>query len=372
MADGPATAQRLADGTEYFGQLGRVAYDEAEDKVQCHLCGGWFRAFGGSHLRRTHGWTLAQYRVAFQLGTRTPTVAAGVSQVLAANTRRRVAAGELPAPPAPPVSAEQRRVMALRRISPDRSLAALRPDLVRELHPTRNGDLDPYTLGPSSLQKLWWRCPECEHEWQTSSQSRGGGGYGCPRCAAARRAAARRGTFAPGRSLAAVRPELAAELRDLDPSTLGAGSGIGARWRCSECGHEWTSTVKKRAAGHGCPRCAQQRVAAARRRVPRERSLAAIHPDLVAQLHPTRNGELDPYSLGVNTRRDVWWQCPDCGHEWRTRVRGRAAGSGCPRCARARVGATLRARATASQHRAEPQAAGLPSLGSAKAAAIDD
>ena len=39
---------------------------------------------------------------------------------------------------------------------------------------------DKVQLGPSSLQKLWWRCPECEHEWQTSSQSRVGGGYGCP------------------------------------------------------------------------------------------------------------------------------------------------------------------------------------------------
>jgi hypothetical protein len=34
-----AVAHRLADGTEYFGQLDQVAYDEAEDKVQCHLCG---------------------------------------------------------------------------------------------------------------------------------------------------------------------------------------------------------------------------------------------------------------------------------------------------------------------------------------------
>ena len=344
----PAIAHRLADGTDYFGRLGQLAYDETEDKVQCHLCGGWFRGFGGSHLRRTHGWTLAEYRVAFQLRATTPTVAAGTSELLAANTRRRVAAGELPAPPAPPASAEERRERARRRISPGRSMAALRPDLVRELHPTRNGKLDPYILGPSSLQKLWWRCPECKHEWQTSSQSRVGGGYGCPRCAAARRAAARRGTFAPGRSLVALRPELAAELRDLDPSTLGPGSRTRAWWRCSECEHDWASTVKQRVAGHGCPRCAQQRVAAARRRVPPERSLAAIHPDLVAQLHPTRNGELDPYSLGINTRQDVWWLCPDCEHEWRTRVRRRAAGSGCPRCARARVGATLRARAGAA------------------------
>jgi hypothetical protein len=46
---------RLADGTAYAGQLGQVAYDATGDKVPCHLCGGWFRAFGESHLRRAHG-----------------------------------------------------------------------------------------------------------------------------------------------------------------------------------------------------------------------------------------------------------------------------------------------------------------------------
>jgi hypothetical protein len=211
---------RLADGTEYFGQLGQIAYDEAADKVQCHLCGRWFRGYGGSHLRRVHGWTLAQYRLAFQLGVTTAAVSAGTSELFAAHTRRRIAAGDLPAPPPPPASAEKRREIAQRRISPGRSLAALRPDLVAELHPTRNGDLDLYMLGPSSLQKLWWRCEACGHQWQTSSASRVARSYGCPRCAIARRAALRRGTFAPGRSLAALHPDLAAELRDLDPGMM--------------------------------------------------------------------------------------------------------------------------------------------------------
>ena len=89
--------------------------------------------------------------------------------------------------------------------------------------------------------------------------------------------------------------------------------------------------------------------ATTRRRASPERSLAALYPALAAELHLTRNGDLDPFALGVSTRQEVWWSCPDCGHEWRTRVRARTAGSGCPRCARARVGAILRARAAASQ-----------------------
>lgn len=35
--------KRLEDGTPYVGELGELAYDPDEDKVQCHLCGGWYR-----------------------------------------------------------------------------------------------------------------------------------------------------------------------------------------------------------------------------------------------------------------------------------------------------------------------------------------
>ena len=244
----------------------------------------------------------------------------------------RVAAGELPPPPPPLASAEERREVARRRISPGRSLAALRPDLVQELHPTRNGEIDPSMLGPYSVRKLWWHGRTCGHEWRTSPQSRVSGGYGCPWRAVTQRAATRQGTFAPGRSLAALRPDLAEELRDLDPNALGTGSRIRARWCCPACGHEWSTTVKHRVVGSGSPCCVQLRVTAGRRRVPRERSLGSLQPGLAEQLHPTRNGKLDAYSLGINTRQDVWWRCPQCEHAWRAGVRGRAAGSGCPRC----------------------------------------
>ena len=96
--EGPAAALgRLPDGTPYFAPLSEIAYDPDEDRVQCHLCGRWYRVIAGSHLHRVHGWTLDEYREAFRLMKGVPTVAAGVSAALAAHTRRRVEAGELPA-----------------------------------------------------------------------------------------------------------------------------------------------------------------------------------------------------------------------------------------------------------------------------------
>jgi Probable Zinc-ribbon domain len=48
-----------------------------------------------------------------------------------------------------------------------RSLAALRPYLAAELHPTRNRGLDPQELGLGST-RVWWRCSSCGYEWRAS------------------------------------------------------------------------------------------------------------------------------------------------------------------------------------------------------------
>src|SRR5918999_3790112 len=79
---------------------------------------------------------------------------------------------------------------------PTRALArGPRPDLAAELHPTRNGKLDPFTLARWSVQPVWWRCASCGHEWRVTPQNRAG----CPRCSA-RRPVPRE------RSLAVLRP----------------------------------------------------------------------------------------------------------------------------------------------------------------------
>ena len=57
--------KRLKDGTPYFGKIGEMAYDE--DRVQCHLCGRWFKVVGAIHIRAAHGVTIEEYREMFHL-----------------------------------------------------------------------------------------------------------------------------------------------------------------------------------------------------------------------------------------------------------------------------------------------------------------
>lgn len=47
-----------------YGDVGIVAYDPIEDKLQCHLCRKWFRGLG-VHVVVAHGWSADDYRGEF-------------------------------------------------------------------------------------------------------------------------------------------------------------------------------------------------------------------------------------------------------------------------------------------------------------------
>jgi rubrerythrin len=223
------------------------------------------------------------------------------------------------------------------RVRPWRTLAAQHPELVRELDSARNKTLDPAAIAANSTRKLWWRCADCEHRWQATVGSRAAG-HGCPQCYDERRRTQGPRAVSPEESLKARHPAVAAEWdrernRGLDPAAISPKSKRKVWWRCGACGHGWAASVQNRTYGHGCPRCGVERRARTQSRVDYDRSLAARHPGLTGELHPTRNAGLDPGQLGARSSLKVWWRCGTCGHEWQAAVASRtSAGTGCPVC----------------------------------------
>lgn len=196
-----------------------------------------------------------------------------------------------------------------------------RPDLLRQWDTEKNGDLTPQRVSYGSKKRVWWRCRE-GHSWQTAVYTRTSQSSGCPYCAGKKPW--------PGEGdLASQRPDLAAQWhptknRGTTPAELLPGSRRKVWWVC-EKGHEWQATVKSRTGGSGCPVCVNQALR------PGVNDLAATHPELLAQWHPTKNGKLTPRDLTAGTRRRVWWVC-EKGHEWQAAVLSRANGAGCPVC----------------------------------------
>ena len=170
-------------------------------------------------------------------------------------------------------------------------------------------------------------------------RTKAGDPAGCPFCS-------RRHVCACS-SLAAKRLDLMAQWdhagnEGLDPSQIGLYPRRKVSWVCTQHG-TWLATVKNRAFGTSCPGCANLNN-------PRNASNRGLlkdeHPELLAQLHPTKNVHLDLDKVTSGSNKKAVWVCPDrknappgCthAHEWTALIKDRDGnskreGSGCPYC----------------------------------------
>jgi cobalamin biosynthesis Co2+ chelatase CbiK len=60
--------------------------------------------------------------------------------------------------------------------------------------------------------------------------------------------------------------------------------------------------------------------------------LEILFPEISAEWHPTKNGDLTPNMIVAGSHTVVWWQCKK-GHEWKTSVGHRTQRKqNCPYC----------------------------------------
>lgn len=64
----------------------------------------------------------------------------------------------------------------------ENSLAENFPDIAKEWHIVKNGNLTPENVGYASSTKVWWKCQRCGHEWLTRVYNRTISKSGCPQC----------------------------------------------------------------------------------------------------------------------------------------------------------------------------------------------
>ncbi len=223
-----------------------------------------------------------------------------------------------------------------KRLSVTNSLAALYPEIAREWHPTRNGDLTPESVVAGSQRIVWWTCQAGpDHEWPARIMRRWhGGGHGCPFCAGSR--------VSVTNSLAARVPEVAAEWHpsknaELTPGDVTFSSHRIVWWQCPQHRHHaWQAKINNRTSLNkaGCPYCSGNLLAP-------ENSLAYCSPEVAAEWHPSKNGALTPTAVSKGSGRIVWWQCPNGpDHEWRAAAKSRVRGNGCPFCGNDRLSTT--------------------------------
>jgi very-short-patch-repair endonuclease len=253
---------------------------------------------------------------------------------------------------------------------PEKSLERLQPEIAAEWDTEANAPLLPRNFTPYSVYPAAWKCI-MGHKWTAQIQYRTDGSS-CPTCREQKRKQGNyreRATCSQGHkwvakysngelinscaycankkahkgyNLQTEFPEIASQWHPfrnvkLKPEDVTPGSGRAIWWRC-EKGHEWKATIASRTSYNlGCAVCSGRRVAA-------DFNLETEQPELAAQWHPTRNGDLIPRKVVPGGAKRVWWQC-EKGHEWEAAIRTRVRSPACPYCAGTRADESTNLRA---------------------------
>lgn len=135
------------------------------------------------------------------------------------------------------------------------SLSNTYPEIAKEWHPTKNGELSPDFVTPKSGRKVWW-LGACGHEWQAVISHRTDG-QNCPICSNHK-------LLAGFNDLATKFPNIADEWHpvkngQLTPSDVFSTSNRKVWW-LGKCGHEWQVAISCRTKNNnGCPICSGYR-----------------------------------------------------------------------------------------------------------------
>ncbi len=251
-------------------------------------------------------------------------------------------------------------------------LATLFPDIAAEWNYSKNGTLTPGEVSSKSGSKVWWKCKE-GHEWQAKISNRTTKGSGCPKCNIETATSfCEQAVFYYIKKLFpdAINSDyhLDIEVDIYIPSINTAIEYDGEAWHSAE--KRVKNDEKKNSI------CAEAGVRLIRIREPKlpdirncivinrsdsttsksldkaiveliaalggaaievntdadtgfilqqiatkkyENSLSKCFPEVAAEWHPTKNGNLTPDEIDKASRRKVWW-LGKCGHEWQAVV----------------------------------------------------
>lgn len=201
--------------------------------------------------------------------------------------------------------------------------------LLKEFHPTKNGDFKLSDFSSGSEKKVHWKCfVVYDHEWESSINKRTNR-EGCPCCSGRK--------VVSSNCLATTNPELAEQWHPIKnknstPHNVTAGSRKKVWWKCSIAGdHEWEASINNRKNGCGCPCCSGYKAV-------KSNCLATTHPKLTVQWHPTKNKDLTPHNVTAGSNKKVHWKCSTADdHEWEALINKRTSGKNCPCCAGKKV-----------------------------------
>ena len=199
------------------------------------------------------------------------------------------------------------------------------PELVKEWHPTKNGDFSSKDFTYGSNHKAWWICNK-GHSYQSAikERTRKSRASGCPYCDGKK--------TTEENSLLNKFPIIAKEWHPtknlkLNPKNISKSSDKKVWWLCSNH-HTFQAIVKNRTHKKSkCPFCAGKKAS-------EENNFKKLFPKIAKEWHPSKNKELKPENFTHGSKKKIWWLCSK-GHSYQATINSRTnqrGKTGCPHC----------------------------------------
>ena len=202
----------------------------------------------------------------------------------------------------------------------ENSLAIKYPNIAKEWHPTKNGNLTPNSVSYASNKVFWWKC-EKGHEYQKSVNVRITNKIGCPYCIGTK-------VLKGFNDFESNYPKLMKEWdfskNIIKPDEIYKHSMTKVWWKCDK-GHSFEKTIFERAAeNRKCPYCYPNRGI-------RYENITITHPHLINDWDFDKN-KIDITEVTAGSTKKVWWKCNN-GHSFEQIVSSHVLNkNNCPYC----------------------------------------
>lgn len=195
------------------------------------------------------------------------------------------------------------------------SLSVTHPEIAKQWHPTKNGELKPEMISFGSNIKVWWlcdkTCPEgCKHEWKTEPNKRTDG-INCIFCCHNPK------NLCEHTSIKFTHPEISKQWHptkngELKQEMFSSGSDKKIWWLCDKtcsegCLHEWETSITQRCSEsnpRNCPFCSKPC-----KQICLHDSIIYKYPDIAKKLDPDKNKDVDFTTISVGSSKKFWWIC---------------------------------------------------------------
>ena len=198
-----------------------------------------------------------------------------------------------------------------------------------------NDPIKPEDVSRRSYKKYWFKCPNCNHNFDASASNITGGRW-CPYCTKSIKKLCpdEKCDFCFKRSFASNKKSEhwhSTKNGDLTPRMVAISSGKPVWFKCPECKHDFEKSLDGITRGEWCAYCSHHTLCDMDEcDFCFQVSFASIEKS--EHWHSTKNGDLTPRMVTSSCAKSCWFKCPDCEHDFERSLDGITRGSWCVYC----------------------------------------